>query len=160
VDSWRSDISTTTVTGTDGGARISFAWTLREESGPFNESTVTSYKRDGKNVLPGGSDAVMTRTADYLRDAAVSRYFHTTKPWVELSPATVLTVGAKMGNSAPGTPGTFWGDPGLGVGLLTTSTDVRAAGTGSVNGVPVTEYEGAYSVASGLAYIKAILGSS
>jgi hypothetical protein len=160
VANWRSDIFTTTVTGTDGGARISFAWTLREESGPFNESTVTSYKRDGKDVLPGGSDAVMTRTVDYLRDAAVSRYFHTTKPWVELSPATLLTVGAKMDNSTPGAPGTFWGDPGLGVGLLTTSTDVRAVGTGSVNGVPVTEYEGAYAAAGGLAYITAKLGSA
>jgi hypothetical protein len=44
--------------------------------------------------------------------------------------------------------------------LLTKSTDVRAVGTGSVNGVPVTEYEGAYSVASGLAYTTATMGSA
>jgi hypothetical protein len=158
--SWRSDISTTTVTGTDGGARISFAWVLREESGPFNESAVTSYKRDGKDVLPGGSDAVVTSTVYYIRAAALSRYYHTTKPWVELPPATYLTLSAKLHNSTPSTPGTFWGDPRLGAGLLTTSTDVRAARTGSVNGVPVTEYEGTYSAASGLAYVTANLGSA
>ena len=160
VASWRSDVSTTTITGTDGGARISFAWALREESG-FNESAVTSYKRDGKDVFPGGSDAIVTPTLYYIRDAALSRYYHTTKPWVELTPATYLTLGpkisAKMHNSIPGA---FFGDPVLGVGLLTTSTDVRAVGTGSINGVPVTEYEGAYSAASGLAYITATLGSA
>jgi hypothetical protein len=160
VASWRSDSSTTTITGTDGGARISFAWALREESG-FNESTVTSYKRDGKDVIPGGSDAVVTSTLSYIRDAALSRYYHTTKPWVELTPATYLAVSAKisakMRNSIPAA---FFGDPILGVGLLTTSTDVRAVGTGSVNGVPVTEYAGAYSAASGLAYITATLGSA
>lgn len=160
VASWRSDSSTTTITGTDGGARISFAWALREESG-FNESAVTSYKRDGKDVIPGGSDVVVTPTIYYIRDAALSRYYHTTKPWVELSPATYLTVNAKvsakMRNS---TPGAFFGDPVLGVGLFTTSTDVRVVGTGSVNGVPVTEYAGSYSVASGLAYITATLGSA
>jgi hypothetical protein len=163
VASWHSDSSTTTVTGTDGGARISFAWALREEPGPFNESAVTSYKRDGKDVLPGGSDAVVTPTVYYIRAAVMSRYYHTTKPWVAIPPATFLTVSAKIHNSTPGTPGTpgaFFGDPVLGVGLLTTSTDVRAVGPGSVNGVPVTEYEGAYSAASGLAYIKATLGSA
>jgi len=160
VASWGSDISTTTITGTDGGARINFASALREESGPFNETVVTSYKRDGKDVLPGGSDAVVTPTVYYIRAAVASRYFHTTKPWVELSPATFLAVSAKMHNSIPGTPGAFFGDPVLGVGLLTTSTDVRAVGTGAVNGVPVTEYEGAYSAASGLAYITATLGSA
>ena len=159
VASWRSDISTITITGTDDGARISFAWTLREESG-FNESVVTSYKRDGKDVLPGGSDAVVTPTVDYIRAAAMSRYYHTTKPWVELSPATLLTISAKINNSIPGIPGTFIGDPMLGVGLLTTSTDTRAVGPGSVTGVPVTEYEGTYLAASGLAYIKATLGSA
>ena len=160
VASWRSDVSTTTITGTDGGVRISFASALREEPGPFNETAVTSYKRDGKDVLPGGSDGVVTPTVYYLRAAVASRYFHTTKPWVELSPATYLTVSAKLHNSTPATPGTFFGDPPLGVGLLTTSTDVRAVGTGSVNGVPVTEYEGAYSAASGLAYMTATLGSA
>jgi hypothetical protein len=121
---------------------------------------VTSYKRDAKDVLPGGSDGVVTPTLYYIRAAAMSRYYHTTKPWVDLPSATLLTVSAKMHNSIPGTPGTFFGDPMLGVGLLPTSTDVRAVGAGSVNGVPVTEYEGAYSAASGLAYIKATFGSA
>jgi len=156
VASWRSDISTATITGIDGGARISFAWALREESG-FNESTVTSYKRDGKEVFPGGSDFVVTPTVYYIRAAEASRYYHTTKPWVELSPATYLTISAKMHDSVPGA---FFGDPMLEVGLLTKSTDVRAVGTGSVNGVPVTEYQGTYSAASGLAYITATLGSA
>jgi hypothetical protein len=161
VASWQSDISTTTVTGTDGGARVSFASALREEPGPFNELAVTSYQRDGKDVLPGGSDSVVTPTVYYIRTAVLSRYYHTTKPWVELTPATFLTVSAKLRNSTPSAPGgTFSGDPMFGVGLLTTSTDVRAVGTGSVNGVRVTEYEGAYSVASGIAYITATLGST
>jgi hypothetical protein len=151
---WRSDISTTTITGTDGGARISATWTLREESGS-NESAVTSYKRDGKDVIPGGSDSIVTPMLYYIRAAALSRYYHTTKPWVALPPATFLTVSAKIHNSSPSPPGAFSGDPTLEFELLTTSTDVRAVGTGSVNGVPVTEYEGAYSVASGLAFIKA-----
>lgn len=47
-----------------------------------------------------------------------------------------------------------------GVGFLTTSTDVRAVGTGSVNGVTAAEYEGAYSAASGLAYVKANFAGS
>ena len=159
VASWRSDVSTVTITGSDHGAQISFAWALREESG-FNESTVTSYKRDGKEVLPGGSDGVVTPTHYYMRAAPLSRYYHTTKPWVELSPATYLAVSAKMQNAIPSVPGAFFGDPILGVGLLTTSTDVRAVGTGSVNGVPATEYDGAYSAASGLTYIKTILAST
>lgn len=158
--SWRSDILTTTITGTDDGARVSFASALREEPGPFNEMAVTSYKRDGKDVVPGGSDGVVTPTVLYIRAAVLSRYYHTAKPWVELTSATFLTVSAKAHNSTPAAPGTFFGNPMLGVGLLTTSTDVRAVGTGSVIGVPVTEYEGAYSAASGLAYLTATLGSA
>ena len=157
---WGSDVSTTTVTGTDGGVLISFASALREEPGPFNEMAVTSYRRDGKDVLPGGSDGVVTPTLVYIRAAVLSRYFHTTKPWVALSPATYPALSAKLQNLTPVSPGTFFGDPSFGVGLLTTSTDVRAVGTGSVNGVPVTEYEGTYSAASGLAYITATLGSA
>jgi hypothetical protein len=157
---WGSDISATTVTGTDGGVRISFASALREESGSFNEMTVTSYRRDGKDVLPGGSDGVVTPTLVYIRAAVLSRYFHTTKPWLALSPATYLALSAKLQSLTPVTPGTFFGDPSFGVQLLTTSTDVRAVGTGSVNGVPVTEYEGTYPVLSGLAYITATLGSA
>jgi hypothetical protein len=126
-----------TVTSTDHGARISFAWTLREESSGFNESTVTSYKRDGKEVLPGESDGVVTPTVYYMRAAPLSRYYHTTKPWVELSATTFLSVSAKIHNPIPSVPGAFFGDPSLGVGLLTKSTDVRAVGTGSVNGVRV-----------------------
>lgn len=134
---------------------------FREEPGSFNESTLTSYKRDGKDVLPGGDDSVVTPTIYYIRAAAVSRYYHTTKPWVEIPPATFFTVRAKIPTYASSAPGAFFGDPLLGAGLLTTSTDVRPAGTGSVNGVPVTEYEGTYSAASGLAYITAAsLGSA
>jgi hypothetical protein len=160
TESWRSDVSTTTGTETVGGARISFAWVLREESGPFNESTLTSYERDGKDVLPGGSDSIVTPTVCYVRSAEVSRYFHTTEPWVAIPPAMLATLSAKIHDSTPGTPGPFSGDPSLEVGLLTTSTDVRAVGTKSVNGVPVTEYEGAFSAASGLAYLKADFGSA
>ena len=121
---------------------------------------MTSYRRDGKDVLPGGSDGVVTPTLVYIRAAVLSRYFHTTKPWLALSPATYLALSAKLQSLTPVTPGTFFGDLSFGVGLLTTSTDVRAVGTGSVNGVPVTEYEGTYSAASGLAYMTANLGSA
>jgi hypothetical protein len=159
VASWQSDISTTTVTGTDDGAKVSLASVLREESGPFNELTVTSCERDGKDVLPGGSDSVVTPTVYYARAAEVSRYFHTAKPWVELSPEAFLTASVKMPDSVPDDLEVFSGDPGEVMGFLTMSTDVRAVGTGSVNGVPVTEYEGTYSAASGLAYIKATSGS-
>lgn len=97
VASWRSDISTTTITGTDDGARVSLASMLREDaSGPFNEMTVTSYERDGKDVSPGRSDGVVTPTVYYLRSARVSRYFHTTKPWVELSPTTFADTAKKV----------------------------------------------------------------
>ncbi len=159
VASWRSDITTSTITGTDRGARISSAWVLREEPGS-NESAITSYNRDGKDVLPGGANSVVTQTVIYLRAAAVSRYYRTTKPWVELPPATYLALSAKMPDSILDPPGTFFGDLMLGAGLLTTSTDVRAVGPGSVNGVPVTEYEGTYSAASGLDYITAGFGSA
>ncbi len=160
VADWQSDSSATTVTGTDGGVAVSFAATLREKPGPFNEFVVTSYKHDGKDIMPGGSDSIVTPTVYYIREAALSRYLHTTEPWVELSPAAFLTDSAML-NSVPDEPGnTFWGDPRFGAGLLTTSTDVRAVGTGSVNGVPAAEYEGTYSAASGLAYLKATDGSA
>jgi hypothetical protein len=90
----------------------------------------------------------------------VSRYFHTSKPWVEISPAALQALSAKVHQTAPAPPGNFTGDPGLAAGLLTTSTDVRAVGAGSVNGVPVTEYAGTYSAANGTAYIKDALDSA
>jgi hypothetical protein len=145
---------------TTNGRGVPYLSSKARERAFVSTESVTSYRRDGKDVLPGGSDGVVTPTLVYIRAAVLSRYFHTTKPWLALSPATYLALSAKLQSLTPVTPGTFFGDLSFGVGLLTTSTDVRAVGTGSVNGVPVTEYEGTYSAASGLAYMTANLGSA
>lgn len=161
LSGWKSDISTFTDVGIEDGTRISYAYVFRDDDDlSFHEMTVTSYQRGGKDVMPGGSDDVVAPTVDYVRQAELSRYYHTAKPWVELTEATLDSIGAKVHSSIPARPGAFFGNAVYGPQFLTASTDVRAVGTGVVNGVPVTEYEGTFSAASGLAGVKANLGSA
>lgn len=107
VAAWRSDISTTTVSGTDAGGQISFAWTLREDSG-FNESTVTTYTRDGKDVFPGGSDSVVTPTGYLLKAVLIEAGTHANVTVTEIvlsinRPANIQFPQASQTYVVPGT---------------------------------------------------------
>jgi hypothetical protein len=100
-----------------------------------------------------GLGEVITPKAVYIKLGLLTQALHSTKPWVEmplsaLSGSTGLNLGSLIDQMQTNSPLTQ-------TQLLAGATDVRTAGTGTVDGVPVTEYTGSYSMSVALAKLPA-----
>lgn len=108
-----------------------------------NMSTFSSV---GENLAP--MDEVITPQDLYLKMGVLTQMLHTGKPWIEMP---LSAISAKSGinfsslisqaqNSSPLTE----------VQLLAGAGDVKEVGTGTVGGVPVTEYSGTTAIAKAI----------
>jgi hypothetical protein len=105
--------------------------------------------------LAGGLGEVITPKAVYVKLSLLTQAIHTGKPWIELplsalNQSTGLNLGSLINQAQTSSPLTQ-------TQLLAGATDVRTAGTGTVDGVPVTEYTGTYSMSAALAKLPADL---
>jgi hypothetical protein len=92
-------------------------------------------------------EAVLTAHAMYLKLSAVSKQVG--KPWVKLSFASLKkTSGVSL---APLLHQLQGSNPLADAELLSVSRDVHRTGSGTVNGVPATEYAGTLDLAQALA---------
>jgi hypothetical protein len=103
--------------------------------------------------LPGGMGEVITPKAIYLKFSMLTQALHSTKPWLEMplsgvNKMTGLNLGSLINQAQTSSPLTQ-------TQLLAGATDVRKVGTGTVDGVPVTEYTGAISMSAALAKLPA-----
>jgi hypothetical protein len=112
---------------------------------------IGSYNMFGQS-LPGGLTELITPTAMYLKSPSITQALHLTKPWAVISLATAgKSTGiniSQLVNQATGS------GPLTQAEMLGASSSVREVGTGSIGGVPVTEYTGTIPV------VKAIDGLS
>jgi hypothetical protein len=137
--------------GVSGG--ISMSGTFAEQLHPtlLVSADIGSYSMLGTS-LPGGLSELITPTTMYLKSAQLTQELHLTKPWlaVPLSAAS-KTSGINMSqlvNQATGT------SPLTQAQMLGASSSVREVGTGSIGGVPVTEYAGTISVAKAISTLS------
>lgn len=137
--------------GVSGG--ISMSGTFAEQLHPtlLVSADIGSYSMMGTS-LPGGLSELITPTTMYLKSAQLTQELHLTKPWlaVPLSAASKSS-GINLSqlvNQATGT------SPLTQAQMLGASSSVREVGTGSIGGVPVTEYAGTISVAKAISALS------
>jgi hypothetical protein len=129
------------------------AGTLQEQLHPTLASADFSTFSAGGQSMPGGLGEFITSKAVYLRYSPMTQALHTTKPWIELplsalSKASGLNLSSLLNQMETSNPLTQ-------TQLLTGASNVRAVGTGTVDGVPVTEYTGTYTMSAALAKLPA-----
>jgi hypothetical protein len=150
------------VQGTTSSGSLSLDGTLQEQIHPslLAELNISSFSTAGQSI-PGGLSEIVTPDAFYMRFSELMQALHVTKPWAEIQLSALGTTGStlqslysQLQSSSPATQATE----------LATSKDARKVGTGVIDGVPVTEYAGSYSISQAVAALpaseRATLGTS
>jgi hypothetical protein len=145
--------ATISVQGTTSTGSISLDGTLQEQIHPsvLAEMNVSSFSTAGQAVS-GGFAEIITQDAFYLKFPQLMKTEHIVEPWVEFklselgsSGSTMQSLFSQIQSSSPATQSAE----------LATSKNVRKVGTGVIDGVPVTEYAGSYSISQALAALPA-----
>jgi hypothetical protein len=100
-----------------------------------------------------GLGEIITPRAIYIKLGLLTQALHSSKPWLELplsalSQRTGMNLGSLFNQAQTSSPLTQ-------TQLLAGAANVRTAGTGTADGVPVTEYTGSYSTSAALAKLPA-----
>jgi len=144
----------TMINSTTGNQRVTVSGTVSEAVRP---STLAEFSFDTLQVagvsLPGGMSEIVTPNEIYLKQSDLSMLLHTSKQWFGLSVSSVSGRGGLNLNSLLGESDTS--NPLTQAQLLAGATGVKDVGTGTVKGVPVTEYTGSYSLSAALAKLPA-----
>jgi hypothetical protein len=137
-----------------GSGPIQMAGTMTEELSPSLQAKVnfSTFQVPGAPVS-GGAREIVTTKAVYVKEASLSQAFHTTKPWVEI-PVSAISKSSGINFSSLLSQAQN-SNPLSQTQMLTASPDVHKVGTATVNGVPVTEYAGTYSMGKALATLQA-----
>lgn len=137
-----------------GAAAMTMSGTMDEQIRPqllavANFGTV----RVAGQSLPGGLSEILTSKALYMRFSALG-VLSGGKTWVEVpySELSQATGGVNLGQIIQQAQNN---SPLLQTQLLAGATGVRKVGTSTINGVPVTEYTGSYSMSAAIARMPA-----
>jgi hypothetical protein len=101
--------------------------------------------------LPGGLSEIVTPGNLYMKWSVLTQQLHTTKPWLVI-PVSALSKSSGVNLSQLFSQATST-SPLNESQLLTGASGVRKVGTGTIDGVPVTEYTGTVSLGKGLQYL-------
>jgi hypothetical protein len=146
-------LQVTPKSGSTGSQNVSFTATMAERLHPsllaqLNVGTVSG----AGSTLPPGLDEIATPTAIYMRWPYLTQALHLTKPWlaIPLSAMSKMTgisftqLFSQATSSSPLSESQ----------MLAGATSVRKGGTGTVDGVTVTEYTGTLSLDKGIQYLS------
>jgi hypothetical protein len=111
---------------------------------------ITSLTSQGESV-PGGMNEILTPTALYLKMPALTQELHLGKPWLaisfaqasKLSGVNLSQLTSQATNNSPLTQSQ----------MFAAATSVRQVGTGTIDGVPVTEYTGTLPMSKAPSYL-------
>jgi hypothetical protein len=101
--------------------------------------------------LAGGLSEIITPADMYINWTYITQQLHVTKPWLVIPLATLSKSGVNLSQIMDQATAN---GPLADSQLLAAATSVRRVGTGSVNGVPVTEYTGTIPLASALPHFS------
>ena len=101
--------------------------------------------------LPGGLSEIVTPGSLYLKWSVLTQQLHAGKPWLVI-PVSALSKSSGVDLSQLFSQATST-SPLNESQMLTGASGVRKVGTGTIDGVPVTEYTGTVSLDKGLRYL-------
>ena len=103
-------------------------------------------------TLPGGMAEIITPSAVYMKWSFLTQELHLTKPWLEIS---VSALGKSSGVNLSQLFSEATNTSPLNESqMLSGATNVRKVGTGTMDGVAVTEYTGTLSIDKGMQYLS------
>jgi hypothetical protein len=139
--------------GSTGSQNVSFTATMAEQLHPSLLAQVNVGTVSGTgSTLPPGLDEIATPTAIYMRWPFLTQALHLTKPWLAI-PLSAMSKISGISFSQLFSQATS-SSPLSESQMLAGATSVRKGGTGTVDGVTVTEYTGTLSLDKGIQYLS------
>jgi hypothetical protein len=154
--------STIAIKTSAGNATIAANFSEQLHPSLLAQVDVSSFQLPGVSLPSGtnlsGMQEILTPDALYLKWAFLSTMLHTSKQWIKISLSSlnsssgmnITSLFNQFSNNGPLTQDT----------MLAGATNVHTVGTGTVDGVPVTEYTGTVSIDKGLAALDPSTRSS
>jgi hypothetical protein len=146
-------------TAAGAAAAVNLTGTVTERLHPslIAEADYSSFTAAGHS-FPGGMSEVITPDSVYIKLSLLTQALHTSKPWIAiplsaLSKASGINLSSLFNELQTSSPLSQ-------SQLFAGATNVRKVGTGTIDGVPVTEYSGSVSMAQALTRLHADLRSS
>lgn len=146
-------LQATAKSGATGSGGVSMTASMAEQLHPSLLAEVQIGKLSAAgSTLPGGMTGLLTPSTLYLKWSFLTQELHLAKPWL------VIPVGAMSKSSGINFSQIFSqatsSSPLNESRMLAGATNVRQVGTGIMDGVPVTEYTGTFSIDKGLQYLS------
>jgi hypothetical protein len=145
------------ITAPSGTGDITGTFTEQLHPSLLARVDISTFDMAGQS-LPGGISEIVTANSFYLKLGMLTQALHTSKPWIEIpfsaiNKATGVNLGALFSQLQTSSPLTQ-------TMMFAGATNVRTVGTGTVDGVPVTEYNGTISMTDAMAKLPASLRAS
>lgn len=134
-----------------GAVSMSATFAEQVHPSPVASVNIASLSSAGMSV-PGGLAEIVTTSTLYLKWSYLTQMLHLSKPWLAI-PLSSLSQSGGVNLSQILSQATGSG-PLAQSQLLQGATSVRQVGTGSLDGVPVTEYTGTLPLDKGLSYLS------
>jgi hypothetical protein len=150
--------ATVNVQASTPSGNLNIAGTVAERLHPSltGEVNFSTFSAAGQSV-PGGLAEIITADAVYMKYAQLTQALHTTKPWAEIQLKSLGANGSALSSLLSDAQSD---NPVTQTELLAHSKTVHKVGTGVVDGVPVTEYAGTYSMSQAIAALPANVRST
>jgi len=146
-------VQATAKSGTTGSGSVSMTATMAEQVRPSLQAEVqVGTLSAAGSTLPGGMTELITPSNFYLKWSFLTQEAHLAKPWLVI-PVSALSNSSGVNLSQIFSQATS-SSPLNESQLLAGASDVRKIGTGTIDGVPVTEYTGTVSIGKGMQYLS------
>jgi hypothetical protein len=140
----------TTSSGSAGA--VSMTATFAEQLHPSLLASVDIESlSSGGTSLPGGLAEIVTPSTLYLKWSFLTQEMHESKPWLAIPVSSLNGSGINLTQIFSQATGS---GPLTQSQLLQGATSVRQVGTGSIDGVAVTEYTGTFPLQKSLSYLS------
>jgi len=146
-------VQATAKAGAPSSGNVSMTATMAEQLRPslLAEVQIGTFSVAGQS-LPGGLAEIITPSNLYMKWSVITQSLHTTKPWLVI-PVSALSKSSGVNLSELFSQATN-SSPLNESQMLAGATGVRKVGTGTIDGVPVTEYAGTVSLDKGMQYLS------
>jgi hypothetical protein len=146
-------VQATAKSGASSSGNVSMTASMAEQLRPslLTEVQIGTLSVAGQS-LPGGLSEVVTPSNLYLKWSVLTQELHAGKPWLVI-PVSALSKSSGVNLSQLFSQATNT-SPLNESQLLAGASGVRKVGTGTIDGVPVTEYTGTVSLDKGMQYLS------
>ena len=146
-------VQATAKAGAPSSGNLSMTASMAEQLRPslLAEVQIGTLSAAGQS-LPGGLSEIITPSNLYMKWSVLTQQLHTTKPWLAI-PVSALSKSSGVNLSQLFSQATN-SSPLNESQMLAGASGVRKVGTGTMDGVAVTEYTGTVSLDKGMQYLS------